>query len=219
VTGYKKELLNLIKFQKRQVERYGVECHLNHVVTAEFVKAEDPDLVILATGSFPSSPPVEGIGKSNVVTFFDEVLKGELPLQKKTVVIGGGPIGCEVALHLSEHGCPVTVVEMLQEIGTRLETMTRKILVKKLNENNVRIMVGFKLSKVEDNGIVAVGEDGEKLFLEAERIVITVGNRPDNRLFDEIKSLGYKIHRIGDCLEPRSAKAAIYEGEVLGLSI
>jgi len=124
-----------------------------------------------------------------------------------------------VALHLSEHGCTVTIVEMLPQIGDRLESMTRKILVKKLNENDVRIMTEYKLSKVENNGVVVTRGEAEELFLEAERVVITVGNRPDNRLYHEIEQLGYEVHRIGDCLEPRSAKEAIYEGAVLGRAI
>ena len=218
-TDYKKELLNLINFQKRQIERFGVECFLNHKVTAEGVKEENPDIVILATGSLPSAPPVEGIDKCNIVVFFHEVLNGELPLKKKTIVIGGGPVGCEVALHMSEHGCPVTIVEMLPKIGDRLESMTRKILIKHLHENNVRIMTEYRLSKVSDDGVVVTKGKGEERFLEAERVVITVGNRPDNRLYHEIEPLGYEVHRIGDCLEPRSAKAAIYEGAVLGRSI
>jgi hypothetical protein len=80
-------------------------------------------------------------------------------------------------------------------------------------------MTEFKLSKVEENGVHVVGKGGEEQFLEAERVVLAIGNRPDNRLYDQIKSLGYEIHQIGDCLEPRSAKSAIYEGAVLGRSI
>jgi pyruvate/2-oxoglutarate dehydrogenase complex dihydrolipoamide dehydrogenase (E3) component len=182
------------------------------------VQKEDPDVVILATGSLPFSPEVEGIHKPGVVTF-SEVLNGDQPLTKETVVIGGGPIGCEVALHLSESGCPVTIVEMLPEIGTRLETITRKLMLKKLKENQVRIMTGLKLERVEDHGVVVRGEDTDELTLEAERIVMTVGNKPDNRLYEQIKALGYEIHQIGDCLEPRSAKAAIYEGAVLGRAL
>ncbi len=218
VTGYKKELLNLVKFLKRQVEKFGVKCHLNKEVTVDILKDEDPDVVILATGSFPASPPVAGIDKNNVVSF-EEVLDGKLPLQKKTVVIGGGPTGCEVALHLTEHACPVTIVEMLPAIGTGLETMTRKILLRKLKENNVKIMTESKLLRVEGDGVVVADKDDNELFIEAERVVITIGNRPDNRLYDQIKPLGYEIHQIGDCLEPRSAKAAIYESAVLGRSI
>jgi pyruvate/2-oxoglutarate dehydrogenase complex dihydrolipoamide dehydrogenase (E3) component len=178
----------------------------------------NPDVVILATGSRPSFPSVEGIHKSNVFGFA-EVLGGDVQVRKKTVVIGGGPTGCEVALHLSDHGCPVTIVEMLPKIGTRLESMTRKILIKKLKENNVRVMTKCKLSKVVDDGVVLIDADDKESFIKAERIVITIGNRPDNRLFDQIMHLGYEIHQIGDCLEPRSAKAAIYEGALLGRAI
>ncbi|MBW2168235.1 MAG: FAD-dependent oxidoreductase [Deltaproteobacteria bacterium] len=182
------------------------------------VKDEEPDMVVLATGSLPFSPPVEGIDETNVVTFA-EVLSGNVLVQKKTVIIGGGPVGCEVALHLSGHGCPVTIVEMLPRIGKPLESITRKVLLNELKANNVKVMTEFKLSKVEENGVYVVGKGGEEQFLEAERVVIAIGNRPDNRLYNQIKSLGYEIHQIGDCLEPRSAKSAIYEGAVLGRSI
>ncbi len=218
VAGYKKELLNLIKFQERQIERFGVKCHINQEVTVNMVTEMNPDVVILATGSYPSYPPVEGIDKPNVVGYAD-VLSRDIRVREKTVVVGGGPTGCEVALHLSGHGCPVTIVEMLPKIGTRLESMTRKILLKKLKENKVRIVTECKLSKVEDKGVILTGGDDKELFVDAERIVITIGNRPDNRLFDQIKPLGYEIHQIGDCLEPRSARTAIYEGAVLGRTI
>jgi 2,4-dienoyl-CoA reductase-like NADH-dependent reductase (Old Yellow Enzyme family)/thioredoxin reductase len=217
VTAFKKELLNLIRFQKRQVEKYGVKCHLNYEVTVDTVKSEDPDVVILATGSRPALLPVKGIDKPSVVTFI-EVLGEERPSKKKTVIIGGGPTGCEVALHLSEYGCPVTIVEMLPKVGTRLETMTRKIFLKRLSAQGVKIMTELKLLGVEDNGVVVGGEDRE-LFLDAERVVIATGNRPDTTLYEQIQPLGYQIHQIGDCLEPRSAKAAIHEGAVLGRTI
>jgi len=218
VAGYKKELLSLIKFQKRQIEKFGVKYYLKHEATADTVKEEHPDVVVLATGSLPFSPKVEGIDKSNVVTF-EEVLSENPPAQKKTVVIGGGPTGCEVALHLSENGCPVVIVEMLPTIGKPLESVTRKVLLKELKANNVKVMTEYRLSKVEENGVFVIGKDMEEQFLEAERVVIAIGNRPDNKLYDQIKSLGYEIHRIGDCLEPRSAKSAIYEGAVLGRAI
>ena len=80
-------------------------------------------------------------------------------------------------------------------------------------------MTECKLSKVEDEGVILIGGDDKELSVEAERIVMTIGNRPVNRLVNQIKPLGYEIHQIGDCLEPRSAKAAIYEGAVLGRAI
>ncbi len=218
VTGYKKELRSLIKYQKRQVEKFGVKCYLNREVNVNTVMEENPDVVIVATGSLPSLPPIEGLDKDIVIPFA-EVLNGGLPAQKKTVVIGGGPTGCEVAHHLSQNGCQVTIVEMLPKIGKPLESITKKVLLNQLRANQVEMLTEFRLSRVEDSGVVVTGKDGKERFIEAGRVIITIGNRPDSRLYDQITTLGYETHQIGDCLEPRSAKAAIYEGAVLGRAI
>ena len=219
VTDYKKELRSLIKFQKRQIQKFGVKCHLNHEVTVESVKEENPDVVIVATGSLPSSPPIQGLDKDIVIPFAEVLTEGTPVQKKRTVVIGGGPTGCEVALHLSQNGCPVTIVEMLPKIGKPLESITRKVLLNELKGNHVVSMTECKLLRVEDNGVVVIGTDSEERFIEAERVIITIGNRPYRKLYDQITALGYEAHQIGDCLEPRSAKAAIYEGAVLGRAI
>lgn len=218
MTNYKRELGSLVEFQKRQIAKYGVTCHLNQEATPETLAKERPDVVILATGSKPLLPDVEGVHRDIVVTIGD-VLNGTSPRRKKTVVIGGGAIGCEVAFHLAESGSPVVVVEVLSEIGARLESMTRKMLLKKLRERGARFMTGCRLTRVEETGVMVQDRNGKEVFLEAERVAIAIGSRSDNTLYDKIKSLGYEIHQIGDCLEPRSAKAAIYEGAVLGRSI
>ncbi len=218
VTPYKKELHHLIRFQKRQVERFGVTCHLNTDVTKDTIEAEAPEVVILATGSIPAYPPVDGMDEAGVVSVND-VMGAEQGAQQKSVIIGGGPTGCEVAYHLSSDGSQVTIVEMLPKIANGLESMTKKILLKKLKERNVRIMTECRLKRVDPKGVLIENKDGREVFIEAEKIVSAVGTRPDNRLYEQIKDMDIEIHRIGDCLEPRSAKAAIYEGGVLGRTI
>jgi 2,4-dienoyl-CoA reductase-like NADH-dependent reductase (Old Yellow Enzyme family)/thioredoxin reductase len=218
VPGHKAELRSLINFQKKQIELFGVQCHLNHEVTAEDIKVQNPDVVVLATGSLPALPPVEGIEKDIVATF-ETVLNGFRPTYQKVAVIGGGPTGLELALHLAEYGCAVTVVEMLPKIGSGMEAMTKKILLQRLKEKNVKIMTESRLSKIENDGVTVVDKDGMQLFVEAEKVVLAIGTRPDNTLYDKIKSLGYEVHQIGDCLEPRNAKIAIFESAVLGRKI
>jgi len=216
-TTYKKEVKNIIRFQENQIKKFGVECILNKEVTPEVIKEEDPDVIILATGSYPIIPDIPGVDKDIVVPV-SEILMQEEPEPKNTVVVGGGPTGCEVALHLAESGSKVTIVEMLSKIGNALESITRKVLLNKLKENNVKFMTESILERIEDNGIIVRNKDGE-VFVPAERVILSIGNRPDTRLYEKIKNMGYKIYQIGDCLEPRSAKAAIYEGTLLGLSL
>jgi 2,4-dienoyl-CoA reductase-like NADH-dependent reductase (Old Yellow Enzyme family)/thioredoxin reductase len=216
--GFKKELKSLIKFFLKQIEKFNVHCHLNHEVSAETIQREKPDAIILATGSLPTPLPIEGIEKKIVVPI-QTALNGDRPLKEKTVVVGGGPTGCEVALYLSEYGCSVTMVEMLPEIGGRLEFMTRRIFIEKLIGNQVQMMTGYRLVKVADGGIFVIDNENNKHFIETQHVVMAVGNRPDNNLYEQIASLGYEMYKIGDCIEPRSAKEAIYESMLVARTI
>jgi pyruvate/2-oxoglutarate dehydrogenase complex dihydrolipoamide dehydrogenase (E3) component len=218
IPGHKKELRSLIKFQKIQIKKFGVRCHLNHEVKIKDIQTLNPDVVVLATGSQPSIPPVDGIDR-NIVLTYENVLNGNPPPFKRAVVIGGGATGLELALHLTEYGCSVNIVEMLAKIGSGLESMTKKILLGKLKENNVKIMTEAKLIRVESAGAVVARSDGTALLVEAERVIFATGTRPFNDLYKKVKSLGYETHQIGDCLEARNAKAAIYESAVLGRSL
>jgi len=220
--GHKAELRTLIRFQIKQTELYGVKCHLNHEVTAKDVKALDPDVVVLATGSLPVIPPVQGIEKEIVLTYEDVLDRGTIPskiLSNRVVVVGGGPTGLELALYLTEQGCSVTVLEMLPKIGIGIEAMTKKVILRKLKESNATLLTDTRLSKIEDNGVVVVDQENREKFIEAEKVVIAIGTKPDTKLYHKIKSLGYTIFQIGDCLEPRSAKDAIYDSAVLGRRI
>ena len=220
--GHKAELRTLIRFQIKQTELYGVKCHLNHEVTAKDVKALDPDVVVLATGSLPAIPTVQGIGKEIVLTYEDVLDRDTVPskiISNKVVVVGGGPTGLELALYLTEQGCSVTVLEMLPKIGIGIEAITKKVILRKLKESNATLLTDTRLSKIEDNGVVVVDQKNREKFIEAEKVVIAIGTKPDTKLYQKIKPLGYKIYQIGDCLEPRSAKDAIYDSAVLGRKI
>ena len=218
VPGHKKELLSLIRFQKKQIEKFGVTCHLNHAIKATDIQKFNPDVVVLATGSQPALPPVDGINRAIVMTY-EDVLNGIPPSFKKAVVIGGGSTGLELALYLAENGCHVSVVEMLAKIGHGLESMTKKILLGRLKKHQVCIWNETQLLRIESTGAVVTGSDGSEMLIEAEKVILATGTRPQNELYQKVKFLGYETHQIGDCLETRNAKAAIYESAVLGRKI
>ena len=217
-TAYKREMQSLINFQKKQVELHGVTCHLGQTATAETVQDANPDVVILATGSKPILPSVDGINGETVTTF-DAVLNGKNQTSQQTVVIGGGATGCEVAYHLSDSGSPVTIVEVMPKIGGDLEAITKKILILKLKENNVRILTEHRLIRTDKDSVVVAGPDGIEKRIEADRVVVAIGIQPDDTIHKNIRDLGFETHVIGDCLKPRSAKAAIFEGAKIGRSI
>ncbi len=217
-SSFKKELLNLIEFHKNQIKKAKVECHLNFEVTLDFIKEKRPDVVILATGSVPIVPDIDGIDSPIVVNISD-IFKSENLEPKKTVVIGGGPTGCEVALHLAESGSQVNIIEKMKRLGNTMETMTRKVMLQKLKENNVSIYTQTEVKKITNDGVWIIINNDEERFLEAQRVTYAVGNRAYNPLYDQIRELGIPVYQIGDCIEPRSAKAAIFESAIIGRSL
>ena len=218
IPGHKKELNSLIKFQEKQIEKFGVHCYLNQEIRTSDIQAFDPDVVVLATGSMPAIPQVEGNNSKIVLTYAD-VLNGIPPTFKNAVIIGGGATGLELALYLAEYGCHVRIVEMLAKTAGDLESITKKMLLGKLKEQNVDIMTETKLVRVENNGAVVTRGDGTELLVEAEKVIFATGTRPCNQLYEKVKSLGYETYQIGDCRKARTAKAAIYESAVLGRSL
>ncbi len=214
---YKREINGLIEFHKRQVDRHGVECRLNHNITLNDVLKEKPDVVVLATGSRPVFPPVTGID-GRIVTVALDVLADGSPERFSTVVVGGGSTGCETALYLAEAGCPVTIVEEMPKLAATLESITRKVLIGKLRECGIDIKTGCKLTEIKEDGVLLRFEN-DVFFIEAQRVVMATGNVPNTELYDQIKDIGLEVHRIGDCLKVRNAKDAIYEGHVLGITV
>jgi len=217
-TEYKRELENLIKFQIVQLKKHKVSVHLETEVTPELIRQIDPDVIILATGSIPIVPKIDGADGPLVVPI-DEILSGETPKPMRTVIVGGGPTGCETALFLASHGSEVLLTEMGPRLGVGIESINRRVVFRKLKESGVKIKSSCEVLRILDHGVeINCAENGISV-VEAERVMFAVGNRPDETLYNRLSGLGYELHKIGDCMEPRNAKSAILDGAVLGRSL
>jgi hypothetical protein len=112
-----------------------------------------------------------------------------------------------------------SLVEMLPRLGAGMEAMTRKLLLKRLKVLDARLLTECRLEKVAPDGVWITDGDARQRMLPADKVLIAVGTRADNRLYQEIRDIGCEVYQIGDCRTPQDAKAAIYEGAVLGRQI
>jgi NADH dehydrogenase FAD-containing subunit len=108
---------------------------------------------------------------------------------------------------------------MLPKIGPEIETITRKVILERFKEHGVKLLTNHKLSKITEDGVCVINNEGKERFLEGDCVIIAVGNRPDDHLYEEIQSLDIEAYQVGDCLTARSAKEAISEGASLGRSL
>ncbi len=133
----------------------------------------ETDYIILATGSSPFIPPIEGSRGANVVTS-DEILElKEIP--KRLAVIGGGVIGIEFASFFSLLGTKVDVIEMMPEILPMMDGEFSKILRREMK--TVDFHLGCKVTKVIENGVVFLNAKGEEEKVECDLVLMSVGRR------------------------------------------
>jgi 2,4-dienoyl-CoA reductase-like NADH-dependent reductase (Old Yellow Enzyme family)/thioredoxin reductase len=212
---FKKELNQLLEYLLTQIKKEKVNCHLNHEITLDEIIRLDPDVVIIATGSKPSMPPIQGI-KNQIVMTVPEILNVAVTFNGENIIVmGGGSTGCEIALDLSQRGCCVTIVEQLPKIGTQIEAITKKLIIKGLNENRVNILTEHTIKEITSDGVYVVDNNKNESFIECDKVIISTGNRPDNKLYNDLKNKGIKAFLIGDCIKVRGVKEAIYEAAVI----
>ena len=215
----REELLNFAEYQKNQFQKLdNIEIVLNRDATVDDILAENPDVVVLATGASPFLPKIEGINNINVVTARD-VLAGKTEVKGKVVIAGGGLIGAETADELSEKGIDVTVVEMLDQIALDEELLTRLTLLARLERKGVKMITGLKVERITEQGVVAVDKDNKKTTIPADYVVVALGAIPYNPLEEELKARFKEYYVIGDAKEPRRIADAVREGFLVGYEV
>lgn len=212
---YKEELREVIEYRIRQLKKLDVTVIKGVKVTAEMIAKEDPEIVVMATGAKPRIANIPGVDKPFVFTAHEVLL---FPPEGKgdVVVIGGGQVGCETADFFSERGNLVTIVEMTDEVASDVLPRIRNFLLERLSRKNVRILTMTKAIGIDEKGTI-VEHQGKKTVIESDLVILAVGLEPDVGLKEELEHRIQSVMFIGDCVSPRNALDAIYEGARAGL--
>jgi len=214
----KGEIAGFITWQRRQLEENHVFIHLNTELTEEIVNEQNPDAVVLATGSIPASPNLPGLKRGSVVTAHD-VLEGKTDVGQTVAVIGGGMVGSETASHLANHGKEVSIVEMLPEIAADINARSKPFLLKDLAEHNVRLYLNSVVKEILADGLRIERDGREEKIGPFDTIILAVGVQPCNDLTRKLDGKVARLLTIGDASNPRKALEAIGEGYLAGLEV
>jgi 2,4-dienoyl-CoA reductase (NADPH2) len=195
-----------------------VTIKTNTKVTPKILKEEKPDVVILATGSEPLIPKIPGI--ENCV-LAEDVFAGKVNVGNNIVIIGGGLVGCELALKLAEEGKKVTIVEALPLLARDEPRQCRLAILRLLQKLEVNILTNSPVVEIRRDSVDIVDNLGKRTTIYADTIVLSVGRikRLDNGLLESAKSITNEVYIIGDAMKPRKIKDAIREGFWTAISI
>ncbi|MHA1762431.1 MAG: oxidoreductase [Promethearchaeota archaeon] len=201
------------------IQKLGIQLHLETEVTLETVKQFNPDFIVYAAGALPVKPPIKGIDKPHVF-WANDVLNGDAPVGKNSVIIGGGATGIELAIYLAKYGSlseqafsfltfykaleidvalkmmhrgrnKVTVLEQLPKLGSALGRTTKWVLLDKCDALGVKMLTNVKVTEIGNNFVNYIDAQGtEQQINDVDCVYYATGVKPKEELLKKIKSLG-----------------------------
>lgn len=166
-------------------EKLGVNVIKGHATfqDAHHVRVDDKNIkakyIVIATGSSPAAPPISGLEKVNYLT--NETIFDLKEKPEKLIVIGGGPIGCELSQAFALLGAPVILLEafnILPKDDPKLVNLIRE----ELQKNDVVLHEQIKVVNVTESSnhfFVDVEINGEKKQIEGSHLLVAAGRKPN----------------------------------------
>ncbi len=206
----------------REMELAGVTVRLNTRVDRALVEAEKPDVVVIATGARPSDADFDGRDEGHVVDAW-QVLKGEANVGQSVVIADWRCdwIGYGLAEKLALDGCRVRLAVNGGQLGENVMQYMRDHAAGRLHKLGVDVHLYARL----------YGLDADTVYFEhvmakepiicdgVDTLVTALGHDAEDGLVDELGDLGVEVQMAGDCLTPRTAEEAVFEGLKVGNEI
>ena len=169
------------------------------------------DRLVISTGSSPVVPPIEGLDQIDYWTNIEATETLEVP--ERLLVLGGGPVGCELAQFFQRVGSQVTLVQGDERLLTRVDADAAALVDAALREDGVEIRLAARAESVTSNSLLLA--DGSQLPFE--RLLLATGRKPN---VDGLEPLGLEISRRGIEVDERmrAAENVWALGDVTGIA-
>ncbi|MBQ9005701.1 MAG: FAD-dependent oxidoreductase, partial [Atopobiaceae bacterium] len=214
--SFKREVSELNDWYQRELREAGVDVRMGEEATPQKVAELGATAVVVAAGSVPVMPrSIPGIDAPKAMSCNEALTEAGHAKVGQRVVVGGGLVGCEMALDYCRDGREVTIVEALPDIlsaGPSVPSMNSNYLRDGFAYHGATILTGTRLSAITDEGaVVEDAETGEKRTLEADNVVLALGFRPAPLDASGYQAPGVDVYQIGDGRQVGNIMTAIWE--------
>lgn len=172
------------------VERYtslGVDCIMGDAtITSPYsVRVDGREIttrnIVLATGGLPFVPPIPGLAEAGYYT--SDTIWEIRDLPRRFVVLGGGPIGSELAQAFCRFGAETTIVQQGPRLLPREDADVTDLMQRQFVAEGIRLLTGHEAGRVESSGaehaLVCTGADGEEVRVPFDAILVAAGRQPN----------------------------------------
>lgn len=189
-----------IDYYMKQIERLNIDLRLGTKATIGDIEKLNPYAVFIATGSDPIFPrSVKGIDKANVFMIRDVLDDFPDISGKEVVIVGAGLTGLETAATFAARKNKVTVIDMLPEPNYEALPVDHLLAIGYAKGSGVDVRMSHKLLAVEDAAVVSENiQTKESVSIPADMVIISMGARPNDALYGEIKDKFEKVINVGD---------------------
>jgi len=226
------EIGGVVRWQKLQLERAGVEVLTGRAVTADIVIDAGADAVVVATGASYLADgssgmipfPVAGCDTEGAVVTPENILSGDREAGANVVVLDGdghvAPLG--LAELLASRGSKVTIVSASPMIGHKLvEEMNMPYAYGRLAQAGVTMLANSWAAEIRAGEIVLfnIYAPDQQRVLKADTVVVAAARRAHEDLYLELQDRVSEIYRVGDCVAPGDIGGAMLSADTLGRAL
>lgn len=220
----KVEMSEVYRYLKIQIERNKGRIVLNKEVDEAFVEAENPDVVIVATGSTALVDEVEGRDTAAVkIIDSRKAIQDPSILGDKVVLVDDIAYwqGIGVADYIASIGCNLSIVTKSDVTGSYLEGSQHYLVLQRLYRNDAEMLNHSRVVKVENRDVIVENVYNHKLKVlkDVDTLVYAMASSSVNDLYKKLKGTRSEVYHTGDCKSPRTIREAMFDAEQLARSI
>ena len=213
---FKQKVDQLMHVMIRRLERSGAEIRLRTAATPTLVESLHPDVIVAALGAKAKKPEVAGAEHAIIA---EDALQRIDSLGQNVAIVGGGLVGCELALQLGMTGRTVHLLSRKKEVCRDAAYLYREGLLMELKKVPVKIYNEAECTAITSEGVTVRNADAREYTLHADTVIWAGGYLPMEDEAEQFRTLAYDFWKIGDCAQVRKIYNARREGYNAGSNI
>jgi mycofactocin system FadH/OYE family oxidoreductase 2 len=214
------EFYDTVRWRVHMLHQLGVTIHMNTPFTPDMADETNTDVIVLATGAKPVSHAIEGFPAEQTFTV-EQVLNDAAELGNRVLLIDGVRHyrATSTAEHLAKNGKTVFVLTKEENTGGDIPKISFVGVMERFADLSIRVIPRARVTHAEGDMIIYKQGGFTESLPDIDSVVMAMPRRANNGLQAALSGLDAEVHLVGDCLSPRRALEAIWDGHQVGWQI